>query len=479
VINLGFEKYQGVLLPAEEVEVLNSLERLIGAPIPIVENLRWWDRGLIIRRGHVYAVGLGTCKLKALPENFGNLRLLEELWLSGNELESLPDSFQELTALHKLYLRHNKFSSLPQWFGNQKLLEILYISYNDLTFLPESIGNLSNLKQLYVNDNKLKYIPDSICKLANLEILNLRGNNLTSVPHNFWNLKKLNTLSLDNNLITQLPETFEPNLELKEISLSNNRLTTIPTCLWALKKLERLDLKNNPLKQEFQQALKENVQDIISFCRKRAPINIYIIFDQKDMKDYQIHEISHFLKSQGEIANLFYPEKTSEKYNPADTEFFKQYLSNSHLVLFLATENSVLNTSDAWQELQLAKKEQLGIIILLGEDLPFDTIKNIEFNISPCVPFLKQQLNEASRILHDYIIHYKRQVDLFDKYLGKFERNKLIVKNKFLEIIESKDFETYYYSNFDEISKTLNKMGFNTKNKARTLAELFKLFGSP
>jgi len=119
------------------------------------------------------------------------------------------------------------------------------------------------------------------------------------------------------------------------------------------------------------------------------------------------------------------------------------------------------------------------MILLLGEDLAFDTIKNIEFSISPCVPFLQNQLNEASRVLHDYIIHYKRQVDLFDKYLGKFERNKLIVKNKFLEIIESPDFETYSYANFAEISKVLSKMGFNTKNKALTLAELFRLFGSP
>ena len=68
---------------------------------------------------------LHTCKIKSLPNAFGNLRNLEHIKLSkAYNLESLPNYFGNLVRLKYLKLSGaSKIKSLQDSFGNLSILE--------------------------------------------------------------------------------------------------------------------------------------------------------------------------------------------------------------------------------------------------------------------------------------------------------------------------------------------------------------------
>jgi len=125
---------------------------------------------------------LDNNQLRSLPESFGNLRNLEELWMANNQLQTLPETFGQLTQLEQLCLSNNKLSTLSESFGNFDNLERLWLDDNQLSSLPETLGNLTRLDSLYLDHNLLSALPKSFRNLANLETLTLYKNPSLSNP---------------------------------------------------------------------------------------------------------------------------------------------------------------------------------------------------------------------------------------------------------------------------------------------------------
>jgi hypothetical protein len=68
-----------------------------------------------------YLSDVMDCNLSgSLPDNIGDLKYLEALWLNGNELTgAIPESIGELTNLRQLYLSDNHFTgNIPESFCN-------------------------------------------------------------------------------------------------------------------------------------------------------------------------------------------------------------------------------------------------------------------------------------------------------------------------------------------------------------------------
>ena len=132
----------------EELNLNNNPIKFLPKEISKLRSLRklWLEAPSVFYKG----------ALKNLPENFGNLILLQELDLSSCEIEYLPNTFGNLKFLKVLDLYKNKLSLLPDTFGNLKMLEILNLENNKLKFLPDSIGDLSNLKQIKISNNPLR-----------------------------------------------------------------------------------------------------------------------------------------------------------------------------------------------------------------------------------------------------------------------------------------------------------------------------------
>lgn len=89
-----------------------------------------------------------VAQLTALPADFGNLKALTFLDLSGNQLATLPDSMRYLTGLQTLKLNGNRLTDLPEWIGQLPALASLDVRGNPLTQLPASLSECPTLRHL-------------------------------------------------------------------------------------------------------------------------------------------------------------------------------------------------------------------------------------------------------------------------------------------------------------------------------------------
>ncbi len=208
--------------------------------------------------------------IKELPAEIGQLKNLQELYLSDNQLTSVPDSLEQLTNLMWLCLSHNQLTSVsdalgqlknlrmldlsenrlgsvPASLGQLKNLQELLLSRNQLTSVPDTMGWLSKLEKLDLDGNKFTSVPDWLGQLSNLQELYLRFNKLTSVPTSLGTLKKLKVLNLYRNQITSVPAWLGELNSLKTLWLSGNQLTSVPKSLGQLSSLQDLGLTHNQL----------------------------------------------------------------------------------------------------------------------------------------------------------------------------------------------------------------------------------------
>jgi len=68
---------------------------------------------------------------------------------------ALPESFRDLKSLQTLDLSSNQLTTLPESFSNLKSLNWLNLESNQMTTLPESFPQLSNLQTLVIKNNPL------------------------------------------------------------------------------------------------------------------------------------------------------------------------------------------------------------------------------------------------------------------------------------------------------------------------------------
>lgn len=120
--------------------------------------------------------GLGQFgSLTSIPDEFANLKQLEDLSFYSCDFKKFPKAICELYNLKRLDLEDCKLGDLPNEFLNLTKLEILDVSGS------------------YLSDKNL----EKICKLSNLKELDLNACNLKSLPNEIANLQKLEKLVLD------------------------------------------------------------------------------------------------------------------------------------------------------------------------------------------------------------------------------------------------------------------------------------------
>lgn len=145
---------------------------------------------------------ISQCKLKKIDSRIFNLRRLEILNLSDNVIDTLPDDFGKLDKLRELYLNVNQLIQLPPKVCLQNNIQnslcLLDLSNNKLQVLPLQICELFNLVTLKLDHNELKELPPTIGRLKSLKYLTASNNQLTSLPASFLQLY-LDNLDLFSN----------------------------------------------------------------------------------------------------------------------------------------------------------------------------------------------------------------------------------------------------------------------------------------
>jgi len=162
--------------------VIFNLEKEIGKKLEKCKKLTWNSVGYILDENEsVVGISLYKCDLKTIPSSVFQLKSLQTLDLSFNQLSELPKEIAELKSLQKLYLSSNQLSELPKEIAELKSLHVLDLSSNQLSELPKEIAELpmkikwesadySDGINLY--DNPLKHPPIEIIKQGRKNVLN-------------------------------------------------------------------------------------------------------------------------------------------------------------------------------------------------------------------------------------------------------------------------------------------------------------------
>lgn len=163
----------------------------------------------------VYRLNLSRQLFDAEQVDFSVFTNLEYLNLRGDSLQSIPRSILKLERLKVLDLSENPFELLPDQFIELRSLEELYLNDEprlDMERSLEVLSQLPRLKSLHIEHDRLEQLPPNITKLQRLERLYLNDNLLRSIPSSLQRLKRLKYLEMRNN---PLPDNFIPSASLK------------------------------------------------------------------------------------------------------------------------------------------------------------------------------------------------------------------------------------------------------------------------
>nr|GEV98160.1 leucine-rich repeat-containing protein [Tanacetum cinerariifolium] len=193
---------------------------------------------------------LASCKLKVFLESFRDMKQLQDLDLSGNEIHGqIPHWAEEIgrNELSLLDLSHNFITGLPQfqWYG----LRVLYLQSNLIEGLfPPSICNMTNLYYLDMSHNSFDGAIPQCVGNTTLTMMDLGNNSFQgTIPNVFEEFKYLEGLILNGNQLEGgVPSSLSKCESLKVLDLGNNHLNgTFPGWLGELHFLQVLVLKSN------------------------------------------------------------------------------------------------------------------------------------------------------------------------------------------------------------------------------------------
>lgn len=159
-----------------------------------------------------------------LAQAFAAKGEVQKLDLNGQELTELPEEIGELAMLEELQLARNVLATLPAAFGRLKRLRRLEMNYTGLVEFPRAILELENLETLEISYTKLRDVPDNIGRLEQLRTLVLSSNDLSALPEAIFRLPHLTDLVVTGSTMTSLPRVLGLLPAITFINLSDSRL---------------------------------------------------------------------------------------------------------------------------------------------------------------------------------------------------------------------------------------------------------------
>jgi Leucine-rich repeat (LRR) protein len=182
-----------------------------------------------------------------LPAAVGQFSKLKSLTLHNAALKPVPDWLGGLSFLRELRIASDTITDLPDSIGNLCLLETLQIDGPSFFALPESIGRLSSLTRLYLYQTKIKTLPETIGNLSKLEKIRLlRCPELESLPDTIGNLRSLKTLYIRGGKMTALPESIGNITSLLGLQLQYTAIKDLPVSIGNLTNLVLLGIYSYP-----------------------------------------------------------------------------------------------------------------------------------------------------------------------------------------------------------------------------------------
>jgi Leucine-rich repeat (LRR) protein len=204
----------------------------------------------------LHTLTLHACPLQALPDDFGRLHSLQDLYidLGANHhratISKLPDSFSGLSNLTNLTLKNFKdLHELPLSITGLVMLHHFEMCYSTIQSLPSYIKHFTNLMALRLEKiNSLQKLPNSLSSLKRLRNLDLVFNrDLIELPNGFGELQALTKLNLHCCSIKDIARRdlkFGQLTSLTRLNLKYNRIVISPKILEDLSTLQYLNMSH-------------------------------------------------------------------------------------------------------------------------------------------------------------------------------------------------------------------------------------------
>jgi KaiC/GvpD/RAD55 family RecA-like ATPase len=150
----------------------------------------------LCRENYSKTLDLSDLGLERIPEEAADIKNLNSINASENNLTNFPGFIFSHPELEHLDLSYNRLASLPEAIGELGCLETLNLRRNELRELPEAIGKLAVLSSLDLGYNRLAALPESVNGLARLERCNIQGNTFKTLPERIVRIAKPKQLTL-------------------------------------------------------------------------------------------------------------------------------------------------------------------------------------------------------------------------------------------------------------------------------------------
>ena len=148
----------------------------------------------------------------SLPEELSELKKLETLNASSNNLTHFPESFVNFKSLKTVNLSHNKISEFPLFLCQLIHVNFVDLSHNQIKVIPNGIDVISAV-EINLNQNQISVIPESISRCKHLKVLRLEENciSMTGIPSPVLSASTISLLCLSGNVfemreLQELPE---------------------------------------------------------------------------------------------------------------------------------------------------------------------------------------------------------------------------------------------------------------------------------
>ncbi len=187
--------------------------------------------------------------LRTIPQNIGQLGVLEELIFVDNFIVEIPPSIKYCRLLKDLRFINCHLDEIPKELFELPLLEKLTLKNNQISRIPCDFTDNYTLKELNLKYNKIKVLDDCIQRFYAMETFYFTGNPFAIIQGD-WNdpkaFKKLKTLIMRDCGLNKLPVFMTKNITYLDVS--NNKIKEVSDeDVLVLENLSFLSMENNPI----------------------------------------------------------------------------------------------------------------------------------------------------------------------------------------------------------------------------------------
>ncbi|MFX0076347.1 MAG: hypothetical protein ACFE96_12955, partial [Candidatus Hermodarchaeota archaeon] len=137
--------------------------------------------------------------------------------------------------------------------------------------------------------------------------------------------------------------------------------------------------------------------------RFRKGFRVFITHAVDDFKRYRIDDLAKFLESQKEVGRVFYCEM--DLTGNID-QWMNKTVPRCQLLIFFSTEKS-LDSADCITELNLARKNNLLIVPILGVGLNWETLKKLEMDRDFGTAYNPMEFEMFCSEVYQHVLKYK------------------------------------------------------------------------